>query len=122
MNKNLLLLAAMIVTDTITFDQAKQWVEFCDEAEVQHAAPVSLETAVDLALSYFRLDPDTEAANEAAKIAAAHDAPHGTCCECGEQLDPDEMITELDVDMAVDAWVYLRGMVRMRDALEQEEC
>lgn len=122
---DLTMLGAMVACEAITFDQASQWVEFCTHVDVQCVLPVSLEAAVDLALDYFHDDPDTEAAAVAEQIAAHAAAPHGNCCECGEALDPDEMVTEIDFDMAVDAWVMLRDMVRLRDSImhdESEEC
>ena len=122
----LLLLGAMIATEAITFDQAKQWVEFCDESDAQHIAPTSLEVATDMALTYFRADPDTEAAKEAERVAEHCAAPHGTCCDCGAPLDQDEDVLEIDFEMGLDAWIMLRDMVRTRDAIihevDQEEC
>jgi len=107
----LLLLGAMVGTDTITFDQAKQWVEFCDEADANHTAPATLEVAVDMALTYFRADPDTEAAKEAARVAAVQEITHDedTCPDCGGPMC-EEGPDEADFDQAMELWAAVRNI------------
>lgn len=114
---DLTLLGGLVAVHAISFDQAKSLTELCDHVDVQCVLPMSLETAIDNALDFFNDAPD----EEAAKVVAAQDAPHGTCCECGEMLDAEDLVSDTDFEFAMDLWLAARDMVRMRDIIESDD-
>lgn len=110
------LLGALVALREIPFDDAKAIEEFCAHVDLNEILPISLEAAIDLALEFF--EPPADEAEAIENAPREHN--HAACPDCGGPMDQSEVITELDVDMAVDAWVMLRDMVRMRDMLEAD--
>ena len=102
MADHLTLLGALVATQNLTVDDAillANYLEYVDEIGVE---PVSVMSAVDLALDYLRPSPDEDAAAEAAAVAE-HDS--GTCADCGGDL-----MDEADWDQALDLWQAVRGI------------
>ncbi len=104
MADHLALLGALVATQNITVDDAILLADYLDHVAEIGAEPMSVMSAVDLALDFFRPPPDVEAAKTAEAVQAAHDAE--TCPDCGgDMMDAD------DFDQAVSVWAAIRGIV-----------
>lgn len=111
---DLSLLGALVALKEIPFDDAKAIEAFCAHVDLNEIVPISLEAAIDLALEYF--EPPADEAEALENAPQEHN--HEMCPDCGGPMEDNE-ITELDVEMAVDAWLQVRSMVRLRDELEE---
>jgi len=121
--RDLTLLGALFVTQKITLDEATALAEYLQHVDVQYKNhPETLEVAIDMALGFFRDDPDTEAAKTADSVQAEHDEE--ACPDCGG-----EMMDSVDMEQAVDLWLAVRMVAdkyafdrEVSDHGEQEEC
>ncbi len=130
MARDLTLLGALVATGHVLSPDAFRMAEFLDHVDVQYdAPPATLESAIDMALSFFEEDPDTEAQKVQERVQAAHethDDGRGVCPDCGEP----SMMDSVDDEMSVDLWLAVRNVVdkymwdqmQMHDHGEAEEC
>ncbi len=133
MGSDLTLLGALVATQNLTVDDAILLADYLDFADEIGAEPASVMSAVDLALDYFRPNPDEDAALTASAIAARAERAEeaigegrGVCPDCGEP----SMMDSVDDEQSVDLWMAVRGIVdkymwdqmQMHDHGEAEDC
>lgn len=82
--------------------------DYATHVGVQYVEPAeTLEEALDMALDFFNEPPDVEAAKQAEKVQAAHDAhDKGVCPDCGEP----SLMDDADFEQAIDLWMAVRGI------------